>query len=440
MTFQELNISKPILNAIKDLELETPTPIQEKVFSVAMSGRDLCGIAQTGTGKTFAYLLPLIRMWAFSKEKLPQILVIVPTRELVIQVVDMANSLTKYLSFNSIGIYGGVNLKPQVKELTMGCDLLVVTPGRFIDLAANGALKVKNIKKVVVDEFDMMLDLGFRPQLQTIFDKIPERRQNLLFSATLTPEVEELMETFFKNPVMVQTALSGSPLENIEQKCYKIPNFNTKLNFIELLLANDVDMTKNLIFVSDKAKADLLLDELTKLGIENLDVIHSNKSQNYRFKALENFELGTTKTLIATDIVSRGLDLSDVSHVINFDLPEEPESYIHRIGRTGRGAKTGVAIVFLTERDQEKKILIEEMMKSGIPEIPIPSFLEISDELHTFEIEENHQKDYLPKIEKNDSAGSAFHEKLDKNKKVNVRRNIVEERKKKYGKAYRKSM
>lgn len=438
MKFQELNINKSLLNALNDLGLESPTAIQEKVFSIVMSGKDVCAIAQTGTGKTLAYLLPLLRLWTYSKEKLPQILVLVPTRELVIQVVEMAKELTKYISFDVIGVYGGVNLKIHVSELSKGCDLLVATPGRLIDLASSGTLKVKNIKKLVIDEFDMMLDLGFRPQLKTIFDKIPERRQNLLFSATLTEEVESILDVYFKNPVLIETSTSGTPLENINQKAYEIPNFQTKINFLELLLVNDKEMKKNLVFVSNKALADLLFNQLLNRDLQNIDVIHSNKSQNYRFKAVENFENGITNTLIATDIISRGLDLTGVSHVVNFDLPEEPESYIHRIGRTGRNSNNGIAISFFTPKDLDIKSSIEKLMSFNIPAYDTPEFLEISNEIMPFEREESIMKVIEIKPIKKEKLGAAFHEKKEKNKKVNVRRNIEEEKKRKYGKAYRK--
>jgi ATP-dependent RNA helicase RhlE len=438
MKFEELNLNKSILRAIEDLELENPTPIQEQVFSVAMSGRDICGIAQTGTGKTLAYLLPLLRMWTFSKEKLPQILILVPTRELVVQVVEVAQSLTTYMSFDTVGVYGGINMKTHVAELLNGCDLLVATPGRFTDLAAAGAIKVKNIKKLVIDEFDMMLDLGFRPQLELIFDKIPEKRQNLLFSATMTKDAEEILDVFFKSPVQIETPTAGSPLDSINQKAYLVPNFQTKINFIEVLLANDKEMTKNLIFVTNKAQADILLNELTERGIEDVDVIHSNKSQNFRFNAIKRFESGEIKTLICTDIVSRGLDLTEVSHVVNFELPEDPEIYIHRIGRTGRAQQNGTSISMISPREIDLRVAVEELMGEKLTISETPSFIEVSDRLMIFEIDEPVMKVLIPK--KKVDIGPAFHEKKEKNKKVNVRRNIEAEKKRKYGKSYKKEI
>ncbi|MCD8538892.1 MAG: DEAD/DEAH box helicase, partial [Leadbetterella sp.] len=300
MPFTDLNLNKPLLRALEDLGLTSPTSIQEKIFPAVMSGKDLAGIARTGTGKTFAYLLPLLRMWTFSKDKLPQILVLVPTRELVMQVVESARSLAAYMSFDVVGLYGGVNMKNQAAELFKGCDMVVATPGRFTDLSAAGVLKVKNIRKLVIDEFDMMLDLGFRPQLNLIFDKIPEKRQNLLFSATISEEVEDLIHDIFRSPEIIEDADVGTPLENIRQKTYAVPNFRTKINLLEVLLANDEEMKKNLVFVAQKSAADLLHQELTSRGITGVEVIHSNKSQNYRFRAIKEFSEGTISTLIST--------------------------------------------------------------------------------------------------------------------------------------------
>ncbi len=437
MQFSDLNLHKPLLNALNDLGLVSPTSIQEKIFPAVMSGKDLAGIARTGTGKTFAYLLPLLRMWTFSKDKLPQILVLVPTRELVMQVVESVRSLTPYMSFDVIGVYGGVNMKTQAAELLNGCDMVVATPGRFTDLSAAGILKVKNIKKLVIDEFDMMLDLGFRPQLDLIFNKIPEKRQNLLFSATISEEVEELIHDIFKSPEVIEDADIGTPLENIRQKTYSAPNFLTKINLLELLLANDEEMKKNLVFVAQKSAADLLYQELKTRGIEGLEVIHSNKSQNYRFRAIKEFSEGTVSTLISTDIGSRGLDIRGITHVVNMDIPEEKNDYIHRIGRTGRGESFGTAISLVSEREEEAFGEIEAMYRLQLTRLPLPAYIEIEEQLLPFETE--HEEIRLPKI-KREAAGPAFHEKLDKNKKVNKRRDIQAEKKLKYGKSYRKNM
>ncbi len=236
MTFDELNLNKPLLNALSDLSYTTPTPIQQKVFSVVMSGKDVCGIAQTGTGKTLAYVLPCLRQYQFSKDRLPQLLILVPTRELVAQVVETIEKMSTYLTLRVVGVYGGVNLKTHVAEIKQGADVLVATPGRLIDLLSNGTIKGKTIKRLVIDEMDEMLNLGFRSQLTTILDSLPAKRQNLLFSATITEEVEDLIHTFFTNPIRVEAAPVGTPLDNIQQQAYEVPNFHTKLNWIIKIL------------------------------------------------------------------------------------------------------------------------------------------------------------------------------------------------------------
>ena len=252
MTFKDLNLSKYLLNALSDLNYTMPTTIQEKVFSVVMSGADVCGIAQTGTGKTFAYLLPLLNQWKYTKDKDPQILILVPTRELVAQVAEAAKKLSAYLSVEVIGVYGGANINTQKLELQVGCNILVATPGRLYDLAMAGAFKVKSIKKLVIDEMDELLNLGFRTQLINILDLLPQRRQNLLFSATMIEEVEDLMNEFLNNPVRIEAAPAGTPVENIIQTAYEVPNFYTKVNLLKLLLTEDETMTKVLVFTASK--------------------------------------------------------------------------------------------------------------------------------------------------------------------------------------------
>lgn len=439
MTFDELNLNKSLLNALNDLGYTIPTTIQHKVFSVVMSGQDVYGIAQTGTGKTFAYLLPCLRQFQFSKEKLPQLVIIVPTRELVVQVVESVKKLTTYMNLLVVGVFGGVNLKPQVAEVANGVDILVATPGRLVDLLASGVIKPKAIKKLVLDEADEMLNLGFRAQLKLILDSLPVKRQNLLFSATITDEVEELMNTYFNHPVKVEATPAGTPLDNISQVAYQVPNFHTKVNLLELLLGHDADMVKVLVFVATKHLADQLFEQLQAEFKEEVSVIHSNKAQTQRFEAVSRFEKGESRILIATDIIARGLDVAEVSHVINFDMPEQPETYIHRIGRTGRVDKKGIAISFITEREQEQQESVENLMQQPIPIRPLPKHLEISDQLIPEEIPRSYLKIPEVKIIKSDTFGGAFHEKSEKNKKVNVRRNHAEEMMKKYGKPIRKS-
>ncbi|OZI07871.1 DEAD/DEAH box helicase [Siphonobacter sp. BAB-5385] len=439
MTFEELNLHKPLLNALEDLGYTTPTPIQEKVFSVVMSGKDVCGLAQTGTGKTFAYLLPLLRLYQFSKDRLPQLLILVPTRELVVQVVEAVEQLSKYQTLAVLGVYGGVNLKTHVAELKKEVDVLVATPGRLIDLISTGTLKTKTIKRLVIDEVDEMMNLGFRSQLTTILDSLPAKRQNLLFSATMTEEVDTLIQTHFTSPVFVESSPVGTPLDNIEQSAYSVPNFLTKVNLLEYLLQHDESLRKVLVFIATKTLADRLFEQLDEQFPEQVGVIHSNKAQNYRFNTVQAFKDGQLRILIATDLIARGLDISEVSHVINLDVPEIPETYIHRIGRTGRADQKGVALTFVTPAETEYRQAIENLMGVPIPERPLPEDLVITQDLISEEIPKVVHKIIPVKLPPQETVGPAFHEKSAKNQKVNVRRNHAEEMMKKYGKPIKKT-
>jgi len=434
MTFSDLNLNKPLLNALNDLGYQVPTSIQQKVFSVIMSGRDVCGIAQTGTGKTFAYLLPCLRQLTFSKSRTPQLLIIVPTRELVVQVVQSVKELTPYMTLQTVGVYGGVNTNTQRAEVEKGLDILVATPGRLYDLVLSGSLRLNAIKKLVIDEVDEMLNLGFRTQLRNILDLLPAKRQNLLFSATITEEVEMLMDTYFNNPERIEAAPTGTPVENIDQRAYEVPNFHTKVNLLELLLSQDAEMTKVLIFVATKQLADQLYEQLAEKFPGRTGVIHSNKDQNYRFNTVNKFKSGEYHFVIATDIIARGLDVAEVSHVINFDTPEVPENYIHRIGRTGRADQKGIAISFITEKEKEYQAKIESLMNYKIPMVPLPEDLEISDVLTEDEKPKPYVKAIPLDIPKPEFAGGAFHEKLEKNKKVNFIVRHTDRMMKKYGK------
>lgn len=434
MTFSDLNLNKSLLNALADMGYTQPTPIQEKGFSVAMSGRNMVGIAQTGTGKTLAYLLPCLRQWTFVKEKHPQILIIVPTRELVVQIVEEVEKLTKYMNVRTVGIYGGANINLQIAELRLGLDVLVATPGRLLDMILKRELRTRDIKKLVIDEVDEMMSLGFRPQLVRVLDFMPPIRQNLMFSATMTDEVDVLIRDFFENPQIVEAAPTGTPLENIDQFAYNSPNFNSKANLLEHLLAQKDVFTKVLIFVSSKRLADQLFERIHTKFPDELGVIHSNKSQNHRFSTVNSFKDGTYRCIIATDIIARGVDISEVSHVINFDTPDEAENYIHRIGRTGRADKHGISITFVNEKEQEYQEAIETLMDRKITMEAQPENVEISTELTEDEIPKIIVREIqLKKVKYDPTQGGAFHEKLAKNKKVNVTRaekNIL-----KYGKA-----
>ena len=420
VTFADLNLNKLLLNAIADLEYQYPTPIQKEAFPIVMSGRDVVGIAQTGTGKTFAYLLPLLRSLQFSQENNPRILILVPTRDLVIHVVGEVAHLTNYMTVRVGGAYGGTNIKTQKKQLQQGIDVLVATPGRLLDLALTRVLNVRFIKKLVIDEVDEMLNLGFRTQLNSILDILPNRRQSLLFSATMTEEVEALIYDFFIQPVKIEIVPTGTPLEQIKQSAYHVPNFNTKINLLKLLLDQNPEMDKVLVFISTKRLADLVYERLEGEEDENIGIIHSNKSQNQRNNTIKFFREDDLRVVIATDIIARGIDIDGVSHVVNFDLPEVPENYMHRIGRTGRADLEGNSIAFIDEIEQEFQMKIEGLMKKVIPLLELPMDLTISNEKLPFEIpKKGGDKGYLPAHTLKKGKG-AFHEKKLKNQKVNL--------------------
>lgn len=431
--FNELNLNKQLFNAIEDLGFEQQTPIQSDTYSMILSGKDIVGIAQTGTGKTIAYCLPLLQELSYSTQTNPRILILVPTRELVAQVVETLNDLTKYITCRIIGVYGGTNMNTQKKWLQDGADVVVATPGRLYDLALCRALQLKGVKKVVIDEVDIMLDLGFRFQLTNIFELLPTKKQNLMFSATMTEDIEEIISSFFSLAEKVQIALSGTPLENIIQTKYSVPNYFTKENLLVNILQDKQRMKKVLVFVSSKKIADRLYESMSEFFISELAVIHSNKSQNYRFRSINQYSEGKVRILIATDIIARGLDLDKISHVINFDTPTFPENYMHRIGRTGRAEEQGNSILFYTEREDVYKNKIEDLMKLKISELDIPNDVEITLELTTEEHRANN-KNINRNLKKEERINSGFHEKSAKNQQVNDRDKWRKERAVKYKK------
>lgn len=417
-TFEQFNLPKSLQKALDELGFRQPTPIQEKSFNVILSGKDVIGIAQTGTGKTFAYLLPLLKQWKFQPTDAPRVVILVPTRELVVQVVEEVEKLTQYMSIRVLGIYGGVNINTQRKAVYDGVDILVGTPGRTMDLALDNVLQFDCLQKLVIDEFDEILNLGFRTQLTAILAMMKEKRQNILFSATMTEEVDEILDDYFNFPEEVSLAPSGTPLEKIKQQAYATPNFLTKLNIVKNLLTNDATTSRVLFFVNNKRLADFVLEHLEEDFPEQFGVIHSNKTQNYRLNTMQLFQDGELRGLVTTDVMARGLDITDITHVFNLQLPEIPEQYIHRIGRTGRADKEGCAVSFISPKEEEMQLEIEELMDFEIPMLEIPAEVKIAEQRLEFEKDRVKMKTNKRKIDT--ERGEAFHEKKDKNKKVNL--------------------
>ena len=438
MTFRELNLKKPLWSALDELGYQTPTTIQAVSFNPMMSGKDTIGIAQTGTGKTLAYLLPCLCMWKFSKEPHPQILIIVPTRELVAQVVSEVEKLTAYMNVVVGGVYGGTNMNTQTAMVLQGLDILVGTPGRILDLAASGSLQLKHAKKVVIDEVDETLSLGFRPQLLRIFEYLPVKRQNMVFSATLSTEVAEFLDAYLTNPIRIEAARAGSPIEKIDQVAYRVPNFLSKVSLLQHFLDTAQENAKILVFVASRSLADRLFEALEPFYVESIGLIHSNKAQNFRFNTVEQFQSGEISILIATDLIARGIDVTDVSHVINFDIPENAENYIHRIGRTGRADKNGLALTFVAEKDNSALKVIETLMQKELEFASIPEEVDLTEELLEFEKPKLVVPGKPIKLPKRENVGASFHEKKAKNKKVNVRYNHKKAMQEKYGKPKKK--
>ncbi|RBA27466.1 DEAD/DEAH box helicase [Flavobacterium tibetense] len=418
-TFEDFDLPKSLQKAVEELGFTNPTPIQEKAFPVILSGRDMMGIAQTGTGKTFAYLLPVLKQWKFQKTDSPRVLILVPTRELVVQVVEEVQKLTTYMSVRTLGIYGGVNINTQRKDLALGVDVLVGTPGRVMDLSLDGVLRFDVLQKLVIDEFDEILNLGFRVQLTSILSMIRSKRQNILFSATMTEDVDALLDEFFEFPEEVSLAPSGTPLEKIKQEVYHIPNFLTKINLLKHLLETDATTERVLLFVNNKRIVEVAFDALEEAFPGQFGVIHSNKTQNYRLQTMASFQNGDLRGLITTDVMARGLDISDITHVFNLQFPEVPEQYIHRIGRTGRADKEGIAISFVAPYEEEKQLAVEELMNQEIEFVPFPEQVTVEEKKLEFEKDKKRFKTIGKKINV-EEKGAAFHEKKDKNKKVNL--------------------
>ncbi|MTG97982.1 DEAD/DEAH box helicase [Myroides albus] len=418
-TFEQFNLPKALDKALNELNITTPTPIQVKSLPVILSGRDMMGIAQTGTGKTFAYLLPILKQWKFANFESPRVVIIVPTRELVVQVVDVIEKITQYMSIRTLGVYGGTNINTQRKAVYEGVDILVGTPGRMMDLALDGVLRFDNLQKLVIDEFDEILNLGFRTQLTSILTMMKTKRQNILFSATMTEEVDEVLDEYFDFPEEVSLAPSGTPLEKIDQLVYNVPNFNTKMNLLLHLLQDKEVYNRVLIFINSKRLADVVMEKLEAAFPDEFTVIHSNKSQNFRMRSMAEFQASELRGLLTTDIMARGLDISDISHVFNLQFTDSPEQYIHRIGRTGRADKKGTAISLVDPKEEEMLIAAEMLMEKELTVTEIPEEVEISTSLMEFEKSKLKAKQ-LVKIKKPEEKGAAFHQKKEKNTKVNL--------------------
>ncbi len=378
MEFTEFKLNKQLINAVEDAGFTKATPIQEQAIPKIIAGHDLIGIAQTGTGKTAAYVLPLLMKLKYAEGNDPRALILVPTRELVLQVVENIKTLTTYTDIRFAGIYGGVGKTTQLDELRAGIDILVATPGRLLDLYFEGGMKTNKIKSFIIDEADRLMDMGFMPQINQILEIVPRKRQNLLFSATFPAQVEKLTEDFTAFPERIEIAPQASTVDTIEQFYYEVANLQTKINLTKHLLKDEEAFNRVMIFSGTKKAAEKIYKDLEKSDLGSVRIIHSNKGQNTRINALNDFKSGEIRILIATDVSARGIDVEKISHVINFNTPQQYEDYVHRVGRTGRAENEGVAITMICDDDRYHLKQIEKLIKKQITKLEIPEEVEVT--------------------------------------------------------------
>ncbi len=411
-TFEIFKLNKQLLEAITDTGYTKPTLIQEKAIPLALAGHDVLGIAQTGTGKTAAYVLPMLMKAKYAQGMHPRALILAPTRELVMQIEEAVITFGKYTDLRYVCLYGGLGPKTQIEKLQQGVDIIISTPGRFIDLYKKGEIFAKEIKTMILDEADKMLDMGFMPQIRTILEIIPVKRQNLLFSATFGAKVEKFSQEFLEFPERVEVAPQASTAETIQQVKYDVPNIKTKINLLIHLL-EDEKLNRVIIFTKSRKNAESVFNYLERKKLGEIRVIHANKGQNTRINSMEDFKAGNVRLLVATDVASRGLDISMVSHVINFDVPLIYEDYVHRIGRTGRAENEGFAITFINPAEEYHFEKIQEIIRMEVPRVQIPSIVDIAPT--PFEEQQGYEKeiDGQKKRENPDFKG-AFHEKKTK--------------------------
>jgi ATP-dependent RNA helicase RhlE len=368
MSFDTFGLCPEILRAVKAKSYKTPTPIQEKAIPHVLEGKDLLGCAQTGTGKTAAFALPILQRLHDTPPKgrhrrVIRVLVLTPTRELANQIAESFGAYGKHTGLRHTVVYGGVSQNPQAQALRQGVDILVATPGRLLDLVSQRLADLSAVETFVLDEADRMLDMGFLPDIRRIIDKLPKDRQTLFFSATMPADIQRLSGSILRDPVRVAAGPVSSPAEDVEHSVY----FVEKQNKGELLrhLLSDGSIKNALVFTRTKHGADRVTRQLARANVR-AESIHGDKSQNARERALADFKRGTTRVLVATDIAARGLDIVDLSHVINYDLPDEPENYVHRIGRTGRAGASGIALSFCGIEERSSLIAIERLIRKHL--------------------------------------------------------------------------
>jgi len=414
ISFKDFKLNKQLWDAVEEAGYITPTEIQRKAIPLALSGHDVLGIAQTGTGKTAAYLLPILMKIKYAQGNFPKALILAPTRELAIQISESVAQLAKNTDIRHVVVYGGIGMQAQIASIKAGVDIIIATPGRLLDIYLKGELVFKEVKSLILDEADKIMDMGFMPQIRKVLEVIPKKRQNLLFSATFSERVEKLSEEFLEFPIKIEVAPQATTADNVEQILYQVPNLKTKINLLELLLQN-IEYKRVIIFCRTRLTAENTFKYLErKFKADEIRVIHANKGQNTRINSIDAFKEGHVRVLVATDVAARGIDVTLVSHVINFDVPLIYEDYVHRIGRTGRAFNSGVAITFANIAEEYHIKKIEEIIRMEIPWKKLPEDLRIEETPFVENQEMLMELDHYKR--KNDpNFLGAFHEKKKKN-------------------------
>lgn len=409
--FEEFNLNRQILNAVADAGFTFATPIQEKAIAPVLSGQDIFGIAETGTGKTAAYVLPILMQLKYAQGDAPRALILAPTRELAMQITEHVQLFSKYTDLRTVVVYGGLGPKTQIEQIKAGVDIIVATPGRFLDIYLANHINTQYLKFLVLDEADKMMDMGFIGSIHRILEIVPRKRQNLLFSATMSDLVQKIAGDFLKNPTIIEVAQQATPAASVSQSLYYVPNFKTKINVLAHVLKNVEEFTRLIIFCKTKTVADNIFSFIErKFGPEAVRVIHANKGQNTRINSINDFKDGNIRVLVATDVASRGIDVSEVSHVINFDVPIVIEDYVHRIGRTGRAFAKGDALTLCTDAEKYYIEKIEKLIRQQIPVVPLPPEVFIEETPYEEKQAINRAIDDQKRREDPDFKG-AFHEK-----------------------------
>jgi ATP-dependent RNA helicase RhlE len=431
--FDTFKFNRQILNAIADAGYTEATPIQQKAIPPILNGQDVMGIAQTGTGKTAAYVLPMLMKLKYAQGTDARALILAPTRELAMQIEENIRKYAVNTDLRTVILYGGLGPKTQIENIKKGVDIIVATPGRYLDIYLAGHINTKPLQVLVLDEADKMMDMGFMPQINRVLEVVPRKRQNLLFSATMSDKVHRLSTNFLEFPTVIEVTPQATPAQTVSQYLYHVPNLKTKINLLKKLLEQEDRFKKLIVFCKTRTAAEDVYKFLVRRYNEDeVKVLHANKGQNARINSINSFKADEVKILVATDVAARGIDVSNVTHVINFDVPIVIEDYVHRIGRTGRALQLGEAITFCNPAEEYYVEQIEELTRQPIGILPIPEDVFIEATPYEERQEQAREIDHQKRRENPDFKG-AFHEKKERVETAS-RLTRKQQQAKKYGK------